>query len=256
MPANAAPFPIKRTDLGELERLYETRSFSPIRILAYASCAIAVALGTALLKVSQEPGASEDALDIGPKVAIGLFVLAFGCLLAGLLYKVKANRVALFQHGVAIEAEGTVEAARWDEVHHYFNTELGEPFRFSLRNQTELSISNDTAGFGELCAEVRRRSGDFILEREYANLASAGSAVFGPLTLTRDGIRVEGKSLAWTEIHKMYARITYGRETLTFDTGWTPGIGVGIASEKIPSFHVCRELITRVAPAHLLVTEG
>ena len=256
MSVETLPFPVQRKDLGPFERLFQTRSFSPTRIFAFITCGLGVALGAGLLKVAQELDPASDTASIAQKFVIGLFVLSFLCLLGGLLYQVKANRVALFQHGAAIEAAGKVDEFRWDELHHYFNSEIGQPFRFSLCSKSELCISNETAGFLDLCAEIRLRSGPFIFQREFAAIANTGSAAFGPLTLTRDGIRHNGKSFSWSDFRQLYSRITAGRETLTFETGWTPGTGVMVQAEKIPSFHVCRQLIEKLAPAHLLVTEA
>ncbi len=256
MDPSSAPFPVRGADLGDFERLYETRSFSLVRVAAYATCALATALGTVFLYIGQKLAPASEMQGMWLLFVGLIFLLAFVCLLGGLLYKVKANRVALFRDGLAIEAGGESNAVRWDELQHYFNSGVGEPFRFSLLRGGELEVSNETAGFSELGAQIRSRAGKHILQREYANIVAGGRAAFGPLTLTRQGFRHGGREYAWQDIEKMYLHIVNGWETLTFETNSFVGTGARISAEKIPSVHVCLELIGKLAPERLLVTQG
>lgn len=253
--AGSIPFPIPRRDLGAFEKTYETRGFSWTRILAFVASGLSLAMGIFFLQLEQRLDPSSGAQGVGVKVAIGLAVISFLCLLGGLLYRVKANRVALFAEGVAIEAEGAVRAVRWDEVVHYWNCPIGEPFRFQT-DAGEVAVSNETAGFLELGATIRQRAGEEIYLREYGRIVAGGEARFGPLSMTAEGFTLDGVSYRWSDVRELYARVTQGHETLTFETGAVRGMGPSVAAETLPSVHVCFRVLEQVAPTRLLKTTG
>lgn len=249
-----APFAVPRQDLGSIEKTFETRSFSIARIAAFVACALCVGLAMVLLELEHRLAPASSMDGFGLKVAIGLGIIAFICLLAGLLHQVKANRVALYSSGVAVEAEGKVQALRWDEVRHYFNLGIGDSFRFTSLQGEDFSISGETAGFGDLCMEIRKRAGDEILRRELDLVLSGGDSRFGPLTLNRSGFRLDGAAHDWADVRELYSRVINGHETLVFEMGGVRGLGPSVAAEKLPSVHVCFRLVEQLAPLRLLKT--
>jgi hypothetical protein len=84
-------------------------AFSILRLAAFAACAMTVGLGVLALWTKQSLDRGSDVYQFVDPIAIGLFILAFVCLLGGLLHKVKANRIALYQEGAILEADGKVE---------------------------------------------------------------------------------------------------------------------------------------------------
>ncbi len=154
--------------------------------------------------------------------AIVVFGLSFILLIASMLHRVKTNRVALFENGIAVESEGIVETAGWDEVLHYYHCAMGAPFVLKLRKGGEISISNETVGFTNLCSEIRMRAGEHIFLREYA--------------LRLEGFRLDGKQMEWSDIQRMYSRVTNGQETLAFETSsLLTGFGPSVDANKLPS---------------------
>jgi hypothetical protein len=251
MQPSASPFP-SSPELGKFESLYQTRSFSIPRIMAYVACALAVTLGIlALYSKRHTPPASPVYGWVEP-AAIGLFVLAFLCLLGGLLHRVALNRVALHRSGVIVEANGKSDAVLWTQVHHYLSSNLGQPFRFTTLDGRQVEISSETAGFSSLCAEIRRRAAQPIFDREWDAIHRGKGADFGPLVLSSDGLNHKGHHYPWSGIEKMYSRITNGHATLTFETSSFLGMGPRIPANTIPSVDVCIQLIEQLAPGRLL----
>jgi len=250
MSSPSAFLPVSREDLGLFEKSFLVPSVSWLRIAAYVGCGLATGLGIMLLKINQqlELNTSQGLAD---KLAVGSFVLGFFCLLGGLLHTPAKTGIALFRGGLAIEVRGKVDEFRWDEIHEYFHSEVGEPFRLTTLAKQELQVPNEITDFNEVCTEIRKRCGEAIFIREFQVIADGGIARFGPLALNRDGFRYESMFYEWSSVRRMYSRHTDGKATLTFELN-PLGSGPRVPAEKIHSFEVCLRLIEHLAPNRLL----
>ncbi len=254
MSANAAPFPVHRDDLGPFEHCYGSIGISAVRVFAYLASALSFGLAVFFLQMDQQIAADSEIQGLPKLAALLIFSLSFVCLLGGMLHKPRRNRVLLFENGVAVEGKHKPLTASWEEVLHYHPCAAGEAFRFSLSSGTELSIAKETTGFIDLCNAIRMRAGEHIYQREYALIQSGGRSMFGPLEFAADSCRVDGVQFEWSELDKIQTSATKGSESLTFETHSLGDLSPTVASNRIPSAHVCYRLIEQLAQIRVLTT--
>jgi hypothetical protein len=120
--------------------------------------------------------------------------------------------------------------------------------RLRLADGTRLNLEKPPLVDGEeLCRQVERRSARARLPQVLAELESAGRVEFGPLTLTRDGIRTaDGGQVSWPEV--ALVRLRRVRLRIRTHAGAEP---VSVLARRIPNLLI---LLT-ILDGHGLPTE-
>lgn len=254
MSETAAPFPVHREDLGPFEHTYGSSGISAVKVFAYLASALAFGLGVFFLKLNQTVATNSEIQDLPKLAALLIFSLSFVCLLGGMIHKPQRNRVLLFENGLAVESGQKPITASWEEIQHYYPSEAGEAFRFSLSNGKEISIAKETKGFIDLCNAIRMRAGEFIYRREYALVNSGARSVFGPLEFTLIGCSVDGVKLDWSDLNGIRTSTAKAGQTLIFEAHSLGDLSPTVPATKIPSSHVCYRLIEDLAQIRVLTT--
>jgi hypothetical protein len=142
------------------------------------------------------------------QVGVGLLIAGPWPLIAGIGYHFVVWRVRVTTEGLTwVDRKGEHHCS-WDEVTAVYRTEIrigdrkyGDrlaDLRLEIAGGKTLKVNYRLTRYNQLCEAVQRITTERLLPRKRAELWENG-ATFGSVTLSRDGIRVGGKDLAWAD---------------------------------------------------------
>jgi Family of unknown function (DUF6585) len=147
------------------------------------------------------------------QLSVGLLIGGGVVLTVGLMFYFQVWRVRVTAEGLTWLDRNGEHQCTWDEVTAVYRTELrigdrkyGDRYtqlRLEIAGGRRLAVNHRLSRYEQLCVAVQSITTERLLARKRAAVYDIGAA-FGSVTLTRYGIRVEGKELSWQDFGQYY----------------------------------------------------
>lgn len=159
----------------------------------------------------------------------------------------------VFPDALVVASEAEYVVIPWEAVE-----QLNSP-RLVVTSDGGMFMLEATAeDLGRLYAVVQVRLAARLLPPAFAALGRGEEVEVGPVRLSTEAIRYEGKTLPWARVGKMQIAANVGLATRTLQLwergSWSPACQINL--NAVPNDWLLVELVKRACPPHLLVADG
>lgn len=143
-------------------------------------------------------------------VWVGLALLVLGSAIpAYMAYRFLAIRwVRLDDEGVTWGGVFGNEHHDWDEIVEVYRAETvvvnrnarSKSMHLKFADGSKVRFDQALAGFDDLAGSIQMTTADLIFRRKIDEFTQQGQAGFGPVTVTKNGVEMQGEFFAWTEL--------------------------------------------------------
>jgi hypothetical protein len=160
----------------------------------------------------------------------------------------------LFYRDALVVRQGEqTTVVRWDEVRELlYPAAAGTNFRLVTRDDREVDIDRWVRDYGDLVQAVVDRLNEVLVPATLEKIAGGKKAKFGPLAVTRTGLRYKGKKAHWDDVTSMVIQAGRGGRRLTVHTQGSWFAWCWVDLNRIPNNDVLYHVLCRTAPKRLL----